>query len=126
MGLGVTPDNFASYVKSWNNFRTPMENITPNVPASTTKNIGSLDKFNNFMGSDTFKNIGTVAGLGLDIFNAWNSYQTGRKALKEQKAGREALQAQWAVENKRYEDREAERKQANADIAASASVWERK
>lgn len=92
----------------------------------TTKNPGPLDKFNKFMGSETFQNIGSVAGLGLDVFNAWNDYKMGRKALKEQKAGREALQTQWAVENKRYDDREAERKQANADIAASASVWERK
>lgn len=98
----------------------------PATSASTTQNIGALEKFNNFMGSETFQNIGSAAGLGLNVFNAWNTYQTGRKALKEQKAGREALQAQWAVENKRYEDREAERKQANTTIAASASVWERK
>lgn len=120
--------DFLSFYQSKPNVYGVETSSIVNVPASanTTKNIGPLDKFNNFMGSDTFKNIGTVAGLGLDVFNAWNSYQMGRKALKEQKAGREALQAQWAVENKRYEDREAERKQANADIAASASVWERK
>ena len=122
-----TPESFKEYIKSWNNFKKPMENITPNIPSADTNTGGGFfDSFNSFMDSNTFKGIGSAAQLGVNIFNAWNGYAMGKKALKEQKAGREALQRQWDIENKRYEEREAERKQANATIGAAASVWERK
>lgn len=100
--------------------------LTAPVANNTNTGGGFFDSFNSFMDSNTFKGFGSAAQLGVNIFNAWNGYAMGKKALKEQKAGREALQKQWNIENKRYEEREAERKQANATIGASASVWERK
>lgn len=114
-----------------NIYGVDLDKFTPNIPAATgteagTAGGGFFDKFNSFMDSNTFKGIGSAAQLGVNIFNAWNGYAMGKKALKEQKAGREALQRQWDIENKRYEEREAERKAANANINAAASVWERK
>lgn len=86
---------------------------------------GIFDKFNVFAGSPQFGAALAGAQLAKGIFDTWNSYNQGKKALKMQEKQINMLENQLQTTNKRYEEREKERKQANAQIAASASVWDR-
>lgn len=79
-----------------------------------------------FFGSDKFANfgkglegIGSIGSIGTSIYGL---FQTN-KALKLQKQALNEAQKQNAIENERYDKREAERIAANDQIAASASAW---
>lgn len=79
-----------------------------------------------YFGSDKFKNlgaglegIGSIGSIGTSIYGL---FQTN-KALKLQKQALNEAQKQNAIENERYDKREAERIAANDQIAASASAW---
>ncbi|TLD83965.1 hypothetical protein LS70_003930 [Helicobacter sp. MIT 11-5569] len=93
--------------------------------ANTATNASGGFNFNNFLESKALQGGLEIGGFAKDLFNSWNTYYSGKKALKEQKRGNDILQNQLNIENQRYNEREAERKAANAQIAASASVWNR-
>lgn len=93
-------------------------NIT-NTPNETTGIWGNLtsDGFSNF--GTGMQGIASIANIGTNIYGLW---QTNR-ALNMQKKALGMAEKQNAIENERWDKREAERVNANAQIAAAAKTW---
>lgn len=94
---------------------------------TAAKGSSILEDWTKFFTSEKFKNLGaglqglaSVASIGTSIYGLFQN----NRALKMQRDALNEAKKQNAIENERWDKREAERLASNAVIADSAKLWD--
>ena len=83
---------------------------TPNQP-------GFLDKTMDFLGSDSMKGVGTVAGIGMGLANIFNSMSAQKQAKKQWEAENARANELMAMNREKYNTYKADKARLNSQYA---------
>lgn len=83
---------------------------TPNQP-------GFLDKTMDFLGSDSMKGVGTVAGIGMGLANIFNSMSAQKQAKKQWEAENARANELMAMNKEKYDTYKADKARLNSQYA---------
>jgi hypothetical protein len=80
-----------------------------------------LSKINWFGDSGLVGSLASAAGAGASLYGAIKGNQVAREQVRAAEEANRLAREQWETENKRYDERESERKAANASFQNSAA-----
>lgn len=83
---------------------------TPNQP-------GFLDKTMDFLGSDSMKGVGTVAGIGMGLANIFNSMSAQKQAKNQWEAENARANELMAMNREKYNTYKADKARLNSQYA---------
>ncbi len=90
--------------------------------SSGGKSGGSwLSKINWFGDTGAIGSLASAVGAGASLYGAIKGNQVAREQVKTAQEANRLAREQWETENKRYNERESERKAANASFQNSAA-----
>ena len=111
--------------EQWQNFGTQGGTIDANnnlVFGTSNLNTGAgtpsfLDKATNFLGSDSMKGVGTVAGIGMGLANIFNSMSAQKQAKKQWEAENARANELMAMNREKYNTYKADKARLNSQYA---------
>ena len=101
---GYSPGEQVAIGESFANLQTP-------------KSGGMFDKTMDFLGSDSMKGLGTVAGIGTDIFGIMNTLKSQKQAKKQWEAENSRANEIMAMNREKYDTYKADKTRLNSQYA---------
>lgn len=78
---------------------------------------GFMNKTMDFLGSDSMKGLGTVAGIGTDIFGIMNTMKSQKQAKKQWEAENSRANEIMAMNREKYDTYKADKARLNSQYA---------
>ena len=78
---------------------------------------GFMNKTMDFLGGDTMKGLGTVAGIGTDIFGIMNTLKSQKQAKKQWEAENSRANEIMAMNREKYDTYKADKTRLNSQYA---------
>ena len=78
---------------------------------------GFMNKAMDFLGGDTMKGLGTVAGIGTDIFGIMNTMKSQKQAKKQWEAENSRANEIMAMNREKYDTYKADKTRLNSQYA---------
>ena len=118
---GVLPQySYQDALKTW----SPEQWQQFGAGGGTYKNLtnigeqpGIMDKTMDFLGGDTMKGLGTVAGIGTDIFGIMNTLKSQKQAKKQWEAENSRANEIMAMNREKYDTYKADKSRLNSQYA---------
>lgn len=118
---GVIPQySYQDALKTW----SPEQWQQFGANGGTYKNLtnigeqpGFMNKTMDFLGSDSIKGLGTVAGIGTDIFGIMNTLKAQKQAKKQWEAENARANEIMAMNREKYDTYKADKSRLNSQYA---------
>lgn len=94
--------------------RAKMLQMTPVTNTLTKTEPGMFDSTMNFLGSDSMKGLGTIAGIGTDLWGISNTLKAQKQAKKQWEAENARANEIMAMNREKYDTYKADKARLNS------------
>lgn len=97
--------------------RADMTQMTPVINTLPKTEPGFMNKTMDFLGSDSMKGLGTVAGIGTDLWGISNTLKSQKQAKKQWEAENARANEIMAMNREKYDTYKADKTRLNSQYA---------
>lgn len=94
--------------------RADMTQMTPVINTLPKTEPGFMNKTMDFLGSDSMKGLGTIAGIGTDIWGISNTLKSQKQAKKQWEAENARANEIMAMNREKYDTYKADKTRLNS------------